>query len=117
MFPAGVAGIGLAILRVCVVASLFVGRPLSADLANPILEHILTISLMIALCLGAFTPVASVLVLLLQANGLRAGADSAAESFVHILMTASLLMLGPGAYSIDARLFGRRLINPPSDWI
>ena len=115
MFPAGVAGIGLAILRVCVVASLSVGRPLSAGLANPILEHIVTISIMIALCLGAFTPVTSILVILLQVNGLRAGSDSATDSVVHILMTASLLMLGPGAYSIDAKLFGRRLINPPSD--
>ena len=38
--------------------------------------------------------------------------------WIHILLAvlcASVAMLGPGAWSIDARLFGRRRLSHPSD--
>jgi uncharacterized membrane protein YphA (DoxX/SURF4 family) len=39
--------------------------------------------------------------------------DSRFDSFLSVAIAISLALLGPGAYSIDARLFGRREITIP----
>jgi uncharacterized membrane protein YphA (DoxX/SURF4 family) len=33
---------------------------------------------------------------------------------ISILISAALAILGPGAYSVDARIFGRKLLTVPS---
>jgi uncharacterized membrane protein YphA (DoxX/SURF4 family) len=63
---------------------------------------------------GAFTPVASVVSLILEAicwpawSGLRSF-----EFSLQALVMMALFLLGPGAYSIDSKMFGRRIILPP----
>jgi hypothetical protein len=55
------------------------------------------------------------------AGGLLAGGSPAGVpglmclAAIGLLLPLALLMLGPGAYSLDARLFGRRLLQrrPP----
>jgi hypothetical protein len=39
----------------------------------------------------------------------------AVDTIIHASTTVSLLLLGPGDYSVDARLFGRRRILPGGD--
>jgi hypothetical protein len=64
------------------------------------------------LCAGVFTPYVCALSCVLEIScfsGLS-WTESAHQSFL-ILATASLAVLGPGAHSLDARLFGRRVIR------
>jgi uncharacterized membrane protein len=72
--------------------------------------------LVVSLCLGVFTPVMSVLSCCIEIASIS---DLRQLGVTHliasILITASLAMLGPGAYSIDARMFGRRLVVSSSD--
>ncbi len=69
-------------------------------------------ALALALCLGAFTPVTCVLILVAHVWALTRASSFPVDIVIHLGVTVSLLVLGPGAYSVDARLFGRRLIFP-----
>jgi hypothetical protein len=65
-----------------------------------------------SLCLGVLTPLACVLSCLVELScfsGLSR-IEIVDQSFL-LLVTASLAVLGPGAYSLDARFFGRRVIK------
>jgi uncharacterized membrane protein YphA (DoxX/SURF4 family) len=64
-----------------------------------------------ALCLGAFTPVSCRVSALTQAFMLvRAHEPDPFQFASSFCVTAALFLLGPGAFSLDSRLFGRRLI-------
>jgi uncharacterized membrane protein YphA (DoxX/SURF4 family) len=66
--------------------------------------------------LGLLTPVACIGAILMQLTALRASTLQAdMDIFLHALTTLALLFLGPGSYSTDARLFGRRLILRPPE--
>ena len=64
------------------------------------------------LLLGLWTPVAGALVAIAGGWVLWANAAGARLSVVIAVLGATLAMIGPGAWSIDARLFGRRHIEP-----
>jgi hypothetical protein len=73
-----------------------------------------------ALVVGIFTPVAGGLVVLGALGILFPGFPSPAVDQFQILLTifvgvvaAAVILLGPGALSLDARLFGRREIIIP----
>ena len=62
---------------------------------------------------GLWTPVAGIL---MAAVELGLALSGPADPWMHILLAAlgvSLAMLGPGAWSVDARLFGRKRIQIP----
>ena len=66
------------------------------------------------LLVGFWTPVAGVLMAI--AELCLALSHSPNDPWMHILLGtlgASLAMLGPGAWSVDARLFGRKRIQIP----
>src|SRR5262249_50284359 len=64
-----------------------------------------------ALLLGAFTPISCFLSVLLQIIVLlRAHEPNPLHFAFSFGVTAALLLVGPGAFSLDSRLFGRRLI-------
>lgn len=64
------------------------------------------------LCLGVFTPLTCVLSCLVELASFfgLSPIDLVDRSFL-VLVTASLAVLGPGAYSLDAHRFGRRVIK------
>jgi hypothetical protein len=66
MFPANVAGFALVILRCCVALQLVVASPEAVEGDSPMLRTILVGAIMLALCLGAFTPVVCLVTVLLH---------------------------------------------------
>jgi hypothetical protein len=64
-----------------------------------------------AFCLGAFTPVTCCVSSALQVfMVLRVHQPDPLQFVFSFCVTAALFLVGPGAFSFDSRLFGRRLI-------
>jgi hypothetical protein len=109
MFPTGSAGVGLLLLRFSAAAML-----LMLALPRNISSHwaIAGLAVLAALfILGALTPIMCAVCCCIEIAamyGLR-GAD-ALYMLCSIVDTAALGFLGPGGYSLDARMFGRRRI-------
>jgi len=72
----------------------------------------------ILLSIGVFTPVLSVVACTSALVNLLIGPDAGKLLYLFaILDAAALALLGPGAYSLDARLFGLRVtvVRPRKD--
>jgi len=111
MFPSGAAGWGLLLLRFCAAAMLV--RNLSTELTSPLaIWEIIAASILAGVyCVGVFTPVNCCISGLLQVFALLCGHKPDPFQFAFSLcVTAALFLLGPGAFSLDSRLFGRRLL-------
>lgn len=70
--------------------------------------------LVLLIALGALTPLACLISVLMEL-GTHVQMTQPLETAVTVLITIALGALGPGAYSIDAKLFGRRLIVRSKD--
>ena len=114
MFPTGIAGAALFLLRISVAATLVANGtahrfPVMSFWILPLIAFPA-----IFLSLGLLTPYCATVrglfqmgILISMGNGSRfVVVISSLDSFV-------LAILGPGAYSIDAHLFGRRLLTLP----
>jgi hypothetical protein len=115
MFPTGLPGAALFLLRVSIIGMLFDSAVQSSTTGNVSLWKTLALALTtLLLFCGAFTPIASVLSIILEAIcwPVWGGLKSFEFAFWTAVMIA-LFLLGPGAYSIDSKMFGRRLILPP----
>jgi hypothetical protein len=110
MFPAGLPGLALALLRLSVTVSLVVAS--YGNAAGWL--HSLGVLVAVGLLVGYLTPVLAVASLALLCFLLsRIGLDGAAWTAVAALDALALALLGPGSYSLDARLFGRRVVVIP----
>jgi hypothetical protein len=105
MFPAGAPGAALFVIRCCIATAL-------AGIAFPAgWRHVAFVMLLAMLCLGLFTPVvclAATLLALLDLPHLLT--ENMIEVIIVLLSAGSFTFLGPGAFSIDARLFARRMV-------
>jgi len=125
-FPRGWAGAGLFLLRaVAGVSAVIDGSRLLSSGATPSLlawaEGAALIVFGGALVAGLLTPIAAFL-LSVNALGIALGwiaiappgpTGSLQATLFLVAMSATVALAGPGAYSIDARLFGRREIAIP----
>jgi len=116
MFPTGVAGAALLLLRVA-VAAMLASNILRAD--RP-MNHLWVATgmglLQLTLCLGLFTPLMCITCCIIEITTLIGLKDTVFIPLLAlILVTAALGMLGPGAYSLDARMFGRKLVISSSE--
>jgi hypothetical protein len=111
MFPAGVPGCGLLILRMAVAVSLHMD-PVGYLAVNPNLPVFITLAALSGLLVaGLLTPLAALLAVIIEVTLLLMGATSVVVAvLLGPLDAVVLLLLGPGAYSLDARLFGRRVV-------
>lgn len=125
-FPGGRLGIGLLLLRVAVaITAVLQGASYFADAGSgtPLLSLVGAVTVLsgASLIAGFLTPVASSLVGIMvagtAAHWIPSPPDNLFDALLPTILTAiitvSVIILGPGALSVDARLFGRREIIIP----
>ena len=110
-FPGGSVGVGLLLLRLSVAGSLTATLLGSAD--PPAWMLFLAIVTSIGLGAGFLTRLLAGLSILAMANVVT---ESVAPALVilNLADAIALAMIGPGAFSLDARLFGRRTVVVPA---
>jgi len=112
-YPDGVAGIALVLLRLaCAWIAFLVIARLPFLQFSPNGSIVFSTAFALALALGFGTRiVAFVFTAAAIAIAFMAGSDSAVTMIARACGCAALGLLGPGAYSIDANMFGRRVIR------
>jgi putative oxidoreductase len=114
MFPNGWPGSALLLLRL-VSGTILIHDGLARLLQAPQWESITRSSLAIGagmlLVVGLWTPIAGLLVVLVEVWTALSKADSLRICIVLATLGAALVMLGPGLRSLDARLYGRKQID------
>jgi len=113
-FPSGWPGCGLLLVRAASSVPLFVvgtaelwGEPVDAALWVRLMSC-LSGALLVA---GFWTPFAASFQAILEGTLAFSGTAFASTHVTHALIGVSLVMLGPGSWSIDARLYGRKRID------
>jgi uncharacterized membrane protein YphA (DoxX/SURF4 family) len=111
MFPEGGPGVALLLLRISVAAMLLIGNSSARAVLASHWAIACLVLVAISLCFGFLTPIFSVLVCVFDVAGIFiAGRFDSPAAFLPILNPLALSLLGPGAYSLDARIFGRRVL-------
>jgi uncharacterized membrane protein YphA (DoxX/SURF4 family) len=113
-FAHGAPGVGLLLIRVVAGTTLIV-HAVAMLLAGPEVAsavlHLLTAGIGILLLIGLWTPVAAALTAL-DAAWLAFSSPGDARFYILLAaLAAALALLGPGAWSVDARLFGWKRIE------
>jgi uncharacterized membrane protein YphA (DoxX/SURF4 family) len=111
-FPNEWPGAGLLLLRLAEGIPSVVEGATNAWTLGPAfaaLPHVVNVVSGLLLLAGICTPIGGVLQGLVEFANVLAGGGS--EHAVRATLGLSLAMLGPGAWSIDARLFGRKRID------
>jgi len=116
-FPDGWPGIGILLLR------LGVGIPLVYDgitgvFATPrfisFMQDLIVLGAGMLLLAGLWTPVSGTVVAITELWMAFSGAGPLRAVLLLAALGATLAMLGPGAWSVDAHLFGRKRIDIPN---
>ena len=112
MFPTGSPGLALLLLRASVAIAIVVSTygQASADWLQAT-----AILVAVALFAGYLTPIVAIVALVVQVFVWSIGLDPATWAAVVSIDAIALALVGPGAYSVDAYLFGRRVVvsSPP----
>jgi len=112
-YPDAAAGIALVLLRLaCAWIAFLVIARLPFSQFSPNASIVVSVAFALTLALGFGTRiVAFVLAAATIATAFMTGNDSALSMIARACGCAALGLLGPGAYSIDANVFGRRVIR------
>ena len=114
-FPEGWPGTGLIFLRAVTAIPLVQfgagSSPLTFSLSATL--QLLAAACSALLILGLWTPIAGVMMAFSELSLLFFPISGASMHLVLAALGTALAMLGPGAWSVDARLFGRKRIHIP----
>jgi len=109
MFPQGGPGLALLLLRISVVAFLII---VAVNYNGSHYRLVRTAILLISssLLIGFLTPyLCAIVVVFVIGNIIINPATSSIVCVIAIANAIALALLGPGAYSLDSKLFGRRV--------
>ena len=112
-FANGWPGFGLLIQRLVLgIALLYHGAALlrGVAVAEPVMPELIGSVLGVFILAGLWTPAVGALVAVVQVWIALTGAGDESIAIILAALGGTLAMIGPGAWSIDARLFGRKYI-------
>jgi hypothetical protein len=118
MFPQGGPGIGLFLLRIAAAGMFALNLTHRFNFSSNVLQWSMALLIgliSLGLLLGFLTPILTIIACIAAvANLILADQPVDVVYVIRTLTTAALVLLGPGAYSVDARLFGLRVtVVPP----
>lgn len=118
MFPNGLPGAGLLLLRL-VCGVLVIAGGVTTIIAAPHTQTLLLQSIGVAAALlllaGLWTPIAGLLIVVVEVWFALSRTNSIASSVLLATVGAALAALGPGSHSVDAKLYGRKRIQIRND--
>ena len=107
-YPTGMVGLGFLLLRLTVATGLGFG----ATLLSTVWTEVTVIAIAILLALGAFTAVIGVLGLFAAVLiAVDVGGQLGLSALLQGAVSLGISMTGAGGYSLDAQLFGRKVIS------
>ncbi|MGA7157729.1 MAG: hypothetical protein WBY53_12820 [Acidobacteriaceae bacterium] len=115
-FANGVPGFGLMLQRFVIATVLIYGAmtsPHQTTQAGTFSLQIVDGCAGLCLLLGLWTPLVGTLIAGRELWGMFSGSSDPRVALILATLGATLAMIGPGAWSIDARRFGRRQIRNP----
>jgi H+/Cl- antiporter ClcA len=113
-FANGLPGKGLLILRVAISTFLICdARSALMELrqGNGLLAALAAAGFGVLLCLGLWTPVAGAVVAFLELYLIFLRQGALWPSLLAAAIASGLTLLGPGAWSIDSQIYGRKRIS------
>ena len=118
-FPDGWPGCGLLLLRLAGSAPVFIvgmAALLGAPVDAPLWLRLFSCLVGALILVGLWTPLAASCLAIIEVLLVLTGATFESTHLIHALIGLSLVMLGPGSWSIDARLYGRKRIHIDRSW-
>jgi uncharacterized membrane protein YphA (DoxX/SURF4 family) len=115
IFPDGWPGTGLLFLRAVTATPLlqFIKGPAAPAVTFSITLHLLAAGCSVLLMVGLWTPIAGLFMAGAELSLLLFRFNSSSMPIVLAALGVALAMIGPGAWSVDAHLFGRKRIRIP----
>lgn len=118
MFPNGLPGAGLLLLRLA-CSALIIARSVATIIAAPHTQTFVLQSIALAAALlllaGFWTPIAGLLIVVVEVWFALWRTNSIESSVLLATVGAALAALGPGSHSVDAKLYGRKRIQIRND--